>query len=431
MNWLKLSIDFTGVVFEVVITRLMFSSLMRGRRIGKLLANVLSAGVVVIMTAATCVENNVYVLPAVIFLSGFAISMMYQGKWRMRLFLSVLLLILFTLSEMLVGALLVFFAYVDMVDIRETAPLYMVGLLASNLLVFLLVKIIGYKRLDIYRHMNIRTFLALLITPVSSAVAMYVMATHIENYRSTGSMVILLCASSFLIISNVFVFYMYERQLKSEYESMKFSFIEKQMDLQAAYYKEFSERQTEIQKLSHDMKNSLIGVLGLLERNDYDAAMKQLRKLSGAVHENTGHFHTGYPAIDALLTSKYQAAQEKRIPMEAHITLPPEMRMDVLDLCILLGNALDNALEASAKIAEEEKRFIRLNISTFDKYLSVRLINATVDEESENYSTTKSDRRLHGFGLEGIRAIAAQHDGSVGITHKQNVFSLTVLAKYG
>ena len=431
MNMLRIAIDLTGVIFEIIITHLMFFYLMRGRRTSKLCTNVVSIGLIIFMTAATCVENNVYVLPLVIFLSGFAISIMYRGKWGLRLFLSVLLLVLFTLTEMITGALLVFFAHIDMVDIRDNNVLYMVGVLASKLLVFLLVKIIGYKRLDIYRHISIKTFAGLLTFPLSSAFAMYVMSTHMRNYRGFGAMAVLLFASIFMITANIFTFYLYEKQLESEFESMKLAFAKKEIELQASYYKDINERQTIVQKLSHDMKNSLAGVLGLLENNEYAVALTKLRELSGAVYENT-IVHTGYPAIDALLTTKHQTAQEKHIPMEIHVALPPEMQMDVLELCILLGNALDNALEASEKITDESKRSIYLNVFSYEKYLSIKLENATVDVDSENHSeTTKPDRYLHGFGLGSIRAIANRHDGSVDIKHKNNLFSLTILTKYG
>ena len=69
-------------------------------------------------------------------------------------------------------------------------------------------------------------------------------------------MVLLFCASSLMIIANVFALHLYEKQLKSEYESMRLDFAEKQVKHQAVYYKELSERQSAIQKLSHDMDYS-------------------------------------------------------------------------------------------------------------------------------------------------------------------------------
>jgi len=432
MNLLKLVIDFVGVVFEIIIMQQMFLYLLQGRRVSKRVNALLCLGIAVIMTGATLFDKNLYLMPFVNFLSIFVFSITFRGKWGIRSFLSILLFLLILSSELIAGALLMSFTKVEMVDVQENMSLYLVGVLASKLLVFLLVKVIGYKRLDIYRHMRMRVFMGLLLTPVSSAIAMYVMGMHIQNYRSAGPMVLLLCASALMIIANIFAFHLYEKQLENEYADMRLSFAEKQIKLQMEHYSELSEQQLAIRKLSHDMRNSLAGILGMLEHGNYDAAADRLKKLSGAAEQNTRLFDTGYPAIDALLASKLQATQEKHIPMETYIALPPQMQIDALDLCILLGNALDNAIEASEKIAEEAKRGIRLHISSSDKYLSIRLENGTAEAASDGNSiTSKADLHTHGFGLESIRTIAARYDGSVKVAHADSVFCLTVLAKCG
>jgi len=432
MNLMKLAIDFVGVVLEILIIQQMFLYLLRGRRVGRLYAYLLCVGFVIVMTAATSIENNYYFLPFLNLAFIFVISLTFLGKWGMRFFLSVLLLLLLVLTEMIIGAILVFATQTDMVDIQGNTALYMVGVFASKLLLFLLVKVIGYKKLDTYRHMSFWAFLGLMLTPISSTIAMYVMGAQIHNYRGNQPMVLVLSASALLIIANIFAFYLYERQLENEYAKMKLAFAEKQIKLQMEHYSELSGQQLAIRKLSHDMKNSLAGILGMLEHGSYEAAADRLKKLSGTAEQNTSLFDTGYPAIDALLASKHQAAQEKQIEMDSHIALPPQMRVDALDLCILLGNALDNAIEASEKIADEAKRGIRLHIGSSDKYISIRLENGTVDAASDgNRATSKADRNTHGFGLDSIRAIAARYDGSVKVVHADSIFCLTVLAKCG
>ena len=429
MNILRLLVDFIGVVFGIIILQQLFSSFLKERRLVLAWNIAVNAAIIIILTTAT-VAGGLYLMPVANLALAFALSFTFRGKLGFRFFLSAAFLLMALATEMIAGALLTFALGVDMVDIQANEVFYMIGMIGSRLFLFLLVKLISYKKIHTYSQIAPKAFWALMLTPISTMIAVYFMGIHMRNYYGFWPMFVMMCTCILMIAANVLVFYLYENQLKAQHAQMMLEVTHLQIKQQAEHYSELSERHIVIRQLSHDMKNNLAGVLGLLEHGEIEDATKQLQKLSGAVQDGAGMFDTGHPAIDALLTAKQQAAQEKQIAFEAQIALPEQLQVDVLDLCVLFGNVLDNALEAREKINDVSKRSILLNIAVSEKYLSIRVDNATAEAETKGrFTTNKADRYFHGFGLESVRSIAARYDGTVNVKHKNHVFTLTVLMK--
>ncbi|WP_258421028.1 ATP-binding protein [Loigolactobacillus coryniformis] len=104
--------------------------------------------------------------------------------------------------------------------------------------------------------------------------------------------------------------------------------------------------------------------------------------------------------------------------------------IETMDLCSLLGNALDNAIESSLKIADTEKRLINLRIAQKANFILFSLENyveAPPSFEGGLPKTTKSDQQQHGYGLKSIDYIANKYNGSLTVGVKDNWFSIKVL----
>lgn len=432
MNVFKIVINLFSVIAELVIIKYLYTYLLKGSRLSQWQERVLYLGGAAFMMAATSISINQFVMIFASLSVALLLAFTYYGKWSMKVFLSVTVIILLGLSELIIGALLVLFTGLQMDHIQDNMVLYMFGTLFSKLLIFLLVKTVGFRKLDIYKSMPLPMFLGLLLTPLSSFVAMYILAISLDRQDNPSTMAAVLGASVLMLVAAFFVFYLYEKQMQAEHAKARLAFLEKQMASQAEHYRELSERQLDIRALSHDMKNSLIGLLGLLQENNTAEAIEYLERCQGLMNNAAPQYDTGHPPIDAMLVSKQQAMQAQNIAFEAQIAMPAEIIIDIVDLCIVLGCALDNALEACEKIEDEQRRRIVLNISTTEKYLSIRVENSTKEPTSSSLpQTSKADKYYHGFGLESIRSIAQKYDGSTTIEHKNYTFQLTILVKSG
>ena len=105
--------------------------------------------------------------------------------------------------------------------------------------------------------------------------------------------------------------------------------------------------------------------------------------------------------------------------------------MDMMDLCSIFGNALDNAIEHVILIPDPEKRLIHLTVSAQKGFVFIKIENYCEAEISKNeedlITTTKKDSKNHGFGLKSIRTAVEKYDGSVVFEVQQNWFELKIL----
>ena len=424
---IKIPIDIVGVIFELLITHYFFIYLFKEIRVSKKIMWIAYGVVAVIMSAATLVSYGQFVLPLVMILSICSISLFYKGKIFVEIFFGVIIVFLFMAAEGVVGALIVFSTKTEMSNIQENMMLYSTGVLGSKLLVFLFVKIVGFNRSGLYKNLSKRVFFALVLTPISSLVAMYTVSINLENYKSNTSMIIVLCSSVLLIVSNVFVFFVFERQIENEHIKARLEYTEKQLEQQIENYRQLSKQQAEVRKLSHDMKHY---VYAMKQLNNTDNE-RHIESINKKLSEYESFYDTGHPAIDALLHAKNNEMKNLGIDFTTSIILPEKINVDALDLCVVLGNAIDNAIEACEKMDTLETRFSNLRVVTNEKYISIHLENPTGEDftPTNEKKTTKNDSIRHGYGLDSIKAIATKYDGNLKIECKDFRFCLSVLLK--
>lgn len=187
-------------------------------------------------------------------------------------------------------------------------------------------------------------------------------------------------------------------------------------------------------KLFHDFHNH-IGVLRrFLTHGKYGEAVQYLDELQDPVREMTDTVWTGDEILDYLINSKASMAAEGGIQMHTEIEFPHNTNIRGADLCAILGNLLDNALEAAGQVPEMEQRHIRLIIRRINQMLVVKVENsfhtAPVREDGE-WKTTKAGGGLHGWGMKSVQTAAEKYDGMVQSACLGNVFCVVVTLCFG
>lgn len=178
-------------------------------------------------------------------------------------------------------------------------------------------------------------------------------------------------------------------------------------------------------KLFHDFHNH-IGVLRqLLSHQKMAEAIQYLDELQAPVQEITDTIWTGDETLDYLINSKAQAAQSGGIIYQAQVEFPRHTNLQSADLCAVLGNLLDNALEAVFQIPEKEERFIRLTIRRIHQMLVIKVENscqAAPAEKDGTLKTSKEENGLHGWGLKSAQTAAQKYEGTVQTSYKDGIF---------
>lgn len=186
-------------------------------------------------------------------------------------------------------------------------------------------------------------------------------------------------------------------------------------------------------KLFHDFHNH-IGVLHqLLSHKKLDEAMQYLDELQIPLQEMTDTVWTNDDIIDYLINSKAAAAKERGIQYQVQVEFPHHTNLRSADLCAILGNLLDNALEAAGQIPEKKKRFINLTIRRINQMLIIKVENSFTAPPvitGNEIKTSKKENGLHGWGLKSARTAAEKYDGIVQTSYDENVFRAVVTLSY-
>lgn len=178
-------------------------------------------------------------------------------------------------------------------------------------------------------------------------------------------------------------------------------------------------------KLFHDLHNHLGMLRQMLTTEKYEKAVEYLDELQEPIREIADKTWTGDETVDYLINSKVSLATQMDIEMQVRVEFPRHSNVKSADLCTILGNLLDNALDAVQK-NEKGQRRIGLTIRRINQMLVIKVENpfsiAPVQKGGE-LQTIKTDGGMHGWGLKSARTAVEKYDGMVKTTTKGNHFT--------
>ena len=231
-----------------------------------------------------------------------------------------------------------------------------------------------------------------------------------------------------LIVSNILLFYLFEHYQKLMAEKAREQMVKQDLEYKAEYYKELSNKQKITNKTMHDLKNQLFALKESLERNTNDG-VKRINDICDDILLSSPIAFTGNEAVDALITVKKEVMDAKKISFQHSIYLAKSNKIDMYDMCIILGNLLDNAIEAN-ELVDEEHRNIELHMRQIGNYISIRVVNTFNGEVKINKGkiiTTKAHKDVHGFGLKSVEEVAKKYNGSCVWNQEKQIFSVVIM----
>ena len=196
---------------------------------------------------------------------------------------------------------------------------------------------------------------------------------------------------------------------------------------QYVQYKQSRESIDLINYKYHDLKHQ---IAVLRSETDPEKRNEFLNHMEDEIKQYEAQNKTGNKVLDTVLTSKslYCAKHGITFTCVADGTLLDFM--DIMDICSIFGNALDNAIECELKIADKEKRLIHVTVSQQKNFLILRFENyyeGSLKVKEGRFLTTKKEKEFHGYGIKSIRYTVNKYDGAVSIDTKENWFDLKIL----
>ena len=198
-----------------------------------------------------------------------------------------------------------------------------------------------------------------------------------------------------------------------------------QSDLISKQTVEIQNMYRQMQEWRHDYRNHIQNMKNRLD-GDQGELEQYLDELADDLTQTDTSIQTGNVMADAVLNSKLSVAEQKSIQLNVKAHIPKGIEMTDVEMCSVLGNLLDNAIEACVKLPCD-KRFLRVYIDKFKGqfYLSVQNSSPSIQRDKGIFRTTKAG--THGFGLFRIDRIAKKYGGYVNRQYEEGVFATELL----
>lgn len=394
---------------------LFIDALLLRKRISKQMVLCAYAVYYIVCTYTYMKAYNVSIIVLQNLLFGYLMGLLYYSKITKRVLATVFIYILQFASDYF-ALILVEILFQIPYSTTISGNFYTkLGIVISMLSLLLLVLLIRPLFRNSETELPYSYWLAVFLIPSGSIFIIYSLNNyHVNNIAYDLSLNLWITFILFDI--NVLVFYLYNKLLKEEATKYEVMMLHQQNDIYEKQALLINEFQKELHNQNHDIKNHLISIMEFIESGDSQEAINYVDTLIGNAKEITTSINSGNINVDAMLNSKLYIAKHQDTQLFIKIRiLDPLVMKDPADLTIILGNLLDNALEAVTKFPPP-KRIIEFYLKYQGNFLIIQVRNiyspATSDIHDGKAYTTKSNKELHGIGLKRIKNTAEKYDGS-------------------
>lgn len=203
-------------------------------------------------------------------------------------------------------------------------------------------------------------------------------------------------------------------------------FLQKNYELvQAAYHANA--------ELYHDMRNHFLLLQNYLADGKIEEAKNYLEKLSGNKAVLSTERWTGIEAIDYILGQKIASARQQQITVTVNAEYPKDCRIEPVDLCAIITNLLDNAIDGAKRCPESADKKIDITIRRIHQFILIRIMNSSAAppvQHNGRLVTGKKDKQKHGWGIKSVVSTAEKYNGTVEYNYTDYMFSVSVMLFY-
>lgn len=234
-----------------------------------------------------------------------------------------------------------------------------------------------------------------------------------------------------LMCTSFFLFYLVDKTFIINEENQKRIMADQLLSLQTDYYKHVETAQAEVTALRHDLKRHLHSIVSLLRMDQHQQALQYINEIYDSATHLSVPVSSGNQMVNIMLNRTQVQAEEGGFSFTSSIMIPSVLPIENVDMCIILGNLLDNAEEACRRMhGEEQKRFINVKIQLKKAFLMIIITNSFNGEyrmANNRYESVKTGERFCGIGLSNVATVVKKYDGDMKISHEGNVFTVSIM----
>jgi len=338
--------------------------------------------------------------------------LVYHPTWMKNLYISVLLYSPIVLTDVLGGGIVTFLGFSAQTSIELFAYQSSKKLL-QLILLYVLVSFLNRNRYHVpLQHQA----LPLILCQIASAYICYQSFFYRMNEGGFKAVAIeVMCLLCINVILCVYV----EKQKETYYLREQNQMAEEKLSIQQAYYQDVIERQEETRALWHDIKKHLLAMDALVQSGEYD----KLRETYQEIQESYGHLErtvdVGNPVVDGILSYAVARTREERVRLNMDVWVDRDLGLSPSDLYVIIGNTVDNAVEACSCMPEEERAI----------HLILRQKNHMLFYELSNPFDATQERKpgkIRGYGLKNVERCVKNYRGEMDVRQESDRFLVSI-----
>lgn len=351
------------------------------------------------------------------------LTLNYVATWKLRLTATLLIYAIMITVEAIV-VLGINYNNLDILNIEEGVELIIILISVKIVSYVVILALSNFKMVSNNVNLSLIHWIAIFIVPIGTLFTTVLLLTLNTTYEVS----LILVGVTILFIVNIFVFYLYDVLNKLYQQKLEKELLQQQND---AYFKQFELiklSQENIKRIKHDIKNHVSVVDNLIERNENIAALEYNRAIIDAMEFPEKYIDSGNPELDSILNYKIQTAKESDIEVELNVSIPEKINVTPFDFSVILGNLLDNAIEATSKV--EKNRMISGYIKFERNIVYIRISNPYIGElkyAGTKLRTTHQNQKNRGLGLTSVQKSIDKYNGMIELHTEDNKFSVDVL----
>ena len=344
----------------------------------------------------------------------FLITQRYEGKWKKKVFLTVLIYGISMFCDILI----------------YTVAKYVIGIDSSSAMAFAFSLLVGICEYFIERFavknknsdMQIGILNLLLVIPIVSIIMLVVLTMD----KAHNEIVIILVSIGILII-NLLIFNIYDEFIDA-YERLEENAV---FENQAREYSNqlvlMLETEEKIKSLRHDLKHHINEIMILANKGENEELKKYIQDMNEFLVNPREYVSSGNTEIDSLLNLMLDKATKKLKKVDYRVQVPKEFNIKTFDLNIIIGNLLENAIAAALK-SDKKTLTVYLYYESGILYINIKnSYNGELKKEKGKYISTKEKQDKHGIGLENVKKVIHRYNGILKIDDSDNVFDVEAM----
>ena len=294
--------------------------------------------------------------------------------------------------------------------------------ITSFLLLFIAMLLERTTRAEKEIELPLSNMAALLLVPVISIIYIYYLVITAYEIKE-----IAIFAALTLLFINILIFYLYQSLLKFYSSRMNEQVFKQMLEVYSYQLDIARESEERIRALRHDIKHHIIELSTLARKSNNDEMTAYLNEMQEFMLNPKEYASFGNREIDGVLNYLLQKANTVLNQVDVQLHIPENLSLNHFDLCVILGNLVDNAVREASK-SEEKKLSIKLQVRQEVLFIFIENSYAgELIEKEDTLRTTQKDSGIHGIGLENVKKVVAANGGEIKIEYTKNRFYVHVL----